>query len=104
MAGIEYDATAGGGTVRAFRAEPNGTVALTGLTRKEAVGLLDLSLPGATDVENFASWKVTIGGVTKQMVVSYDAATEKLLLSPGGCITQWGPSKTQWGQPPLRVR
>lgn len=86
LTGIEYDAAAGGGTVRAFRAAPNGTVALAGLTRKEAVGLLDLSLPGATDVENFTSWKVTIGGVTKRMVVSYDAAAEKLLLSPGGCM------------------
>lgn len=55
LTGIEYDATAGGGTGRVFRVAPNGTVKLTGLTRKQAVGLLDLALPEATDVENFTS-------------------------------------------------
>ena len=76
--------SAGGGTVRAFRAAPNGTLALKGLSREQAKGLLDISLPGALDVENFATWNVTIDGVAKRMVVSYDVTAEKLLLSSRG--------------------
>ena len=63
IGGLTMDYAAGAGTIRGGAIAPNGTLTILNGTGNFAIGVpLPLTLDGASDAANFASWRVTVDG------------------------------------------